>query len=105
RHSGDLATAVAQRSGEGDGVVDRRGARVIVEVDVDVLVVRVGLDDPVDPLGQLGFGVERPWVVLAFVEAQVAPVGGPPQRRDRAMAVGPAQRGVVPLEASAYAVV
>src|SRR3954466_3326114 len=90
---------------ERDRVVDRRAAGVVVEIDEDVrLRLRKDLRQRRCPLVELTVGVERPGIVLAFVEAQVAPVGGAPQRRDGAFAVGPAQCGVVPLEHPSYVV-
>src|SRR4051812_46735976 len=100
RHPGHRAAALAQRFGEGDRVLERGGAGIVVEVHVDVGgVVRKDVAHGVDPSGELGVGVERPRVLLAFVEAQVAPVGRSPQRRDGSLAVGPAQRRLVPLQA------
>src|SRR5437764_454245 len=60
RHSRHLSAMPGQLAGEGDCVVDRGGAGVVVEVDVHVLAVRVGLDEPVHPPGELVVRVERP---------------------------------------------
>src|SRR4051794_24754400 len=105
RHAGDAAPAAAHLLGERDGVVDRGTAGVVVEVDEDLVAV-VGEDvlKGGGPAGELALGVERPRLALAFVKAQISPVGGPPQRRDRALAVGPAQRRIVGLEHPSYVV-
>ena len=96
-HAGRRPPGPADGVGEVDGV-DRRGAAgVVVEVDEDVLVGRPGGGQPVGPELQRLRAVAP--VLEAVVEAQVAPVGGPPERRDRLLvAVGPAQRRAVALQ-------
>src|SRR4051794_39093753 len=103
RHPRRLPAVGGDPLGERDRVVDRRTAGVVVEVDEDVrLLLWEDLRERLCPLVELTVGVERPGLVLALVEAQVAPVGRSPQRCDGALAVGPAECGVVPHQHPAY---
>src|SRR3954453_18198190 len=107
RHAAHGAAAGFELLGERDRVLERRSAGIIVEVDVDVArVVREHLADRLGPPLQLVVAVERPTLRLVptLVKPQVTPVGRSPQWRDRALAVGPAQRGVVLLQALPYVV-
>src|SRR4051812_32869649 len=98
-HPADRPATRGHPFGERDRVVHGRATRVVVEVDVDVFGVRrIDVAHGLGPAVELVLGVERPRWVRTLVEAQVTPVGRPPQRRDRALAVGPAERRAVPLQ-------
>ena len=75
--------------------MDRRPARVVVEVDVHVLPARPLRRQPLLPGPQLRAAVPGPRLRRSLVQPQVPPAGRPPQRpRGRPAPVRPHQRGL-----------
>jgi len=81
--AGYAASGPARQAGELDGVGNRRAARVVVEVHVDVGLIRPRLAHPRQPGPQRLRPIAGPRLSRALVEPQIAPGRGTSGVRSR----------------------